>query len=360
MTGMADDAPARFPAMSDDAAGQSLRSPWRLGQLEVPNRVMLAPLAGIGNWFVRLQAKRHGAGMAISEMVSSHAVHYGNRKTCTELLRIDARERAGGPVSVQLFGEEPAIMRSAAARVVRAGADAIDINMGCPVPKVARTGAGAALLDDHERALALARAAVEGASRARDGVPVTVKLRSGLRAGERSGLELARRLVAEAGVAAIALHPRAASAHHKGSPDYELVRELVRTLPVPVIVSGGLYDAARVREVLCYTEATAAMLARGSLGNPWLFEQLLGRRSEPAAPEEALGELHWTIARAAEHLGEARAARYLRKFYPWYVPRLGLAAPAARELLEALQSSCSLTHARALLAGVERPQAAAA
>ena len=136
---------------------------WMLGLLRVPNRVMLAPLAGIGNWFVRLQAKRHGAGLAVSEMVSSHAIFHGNERTCVEMLRIDPRERTGGPVSIQLFGEDPAVMRSAAARVRDAGADAIDINMGCPVPKVCKTGAGAALLDDPERALAVASAAVEGA-----------------------------------------------------------------------------------------------------------------------------------------------------------------------------------------------------
>ena len=339
---------------------RTLRDPWMLGPLRVPNRVMLAPLAGIGNWFVRLQAKRYGAGMAVSEMVSSHAVHYGNRKTCTELLRIDEREREGGPVSIQLFGEEPEIMRSAAARVVAAGADAIDINMGCPVPKVARTGAGAALLADHERALALALAAVEGASGERAGVPVTVKLRSGLRVGEHSGFELAHRLVAEAGVAAIAFHPRAAAVHHKGSPDYELVRELARTLPAPVVLSGGLYEARHVREVLGATGATAVMLARGALGNPWLFEELLSGREQPPAPGEVIAELHWTMARAGEHLGEERAARYLRKFYPWYVPRLGLPAQAERELQQALQVSISLAQARSLLARAWRPLSAAA
>src|SRR5271169_2579969 len=146
-----------------DAMSRRLTDPWMLGPLEVPNRVLLAPLAGIGNWFVRLQAKRYGAGMAVSEMVSSHAIHYGNPKTCTEMLRIDPRERSGGPVSIQLFGEDPAMMRSAAAHVAAVGADAIDINMGCPVAKVQKTGAGAALLDDPDRAVAVARAAVDGA-----------------------------------------------------------------------------------------------------------------------------------------------------------------------------------------------------
>ncbi len=130
---------------------RSLRDSWTLGGLTIPNRVVLAPLAGIGNWFVRLQAKRYGAGLAVSEMVSSFAVHYGNPKTCTELLRIHPGEREGGPVSVQLFGHDPDVMRSAAATVARAGADIIDLNMGCPVPKVCKTGAGAALGRDRCR-----------------------------------------------------------------------------------------------------------------------------------------------------------------------------------------------------------------
>ena len=129
---------------------------------------MLAPLAGIGNWFVRLQAKRYGAGLAISEMVSSHAIHYGNRKTLDELLVVHPDERAGGPVAIQLFGQDPEIMRSAAAVAAERGADLIDLNMGCPVPKVMKTGAGAALIRDPDTAVAVARAAPRApASRSR-------------------------------------------------------------------------------------------------------------------------------------------------------------------------------------------------
>src|SRR6201992_3908021 len=168
---------------------RSLHDSWNLGGLTIPNRVVLAPLAGIGNWFVRLQAKRYGAGLAVSEMVSSHAVHYGNERTCTELLRIHPDEH---PVSVQLFGADPDVMASAAEQVAAAGADLIDINMGCPVPKVCKTGAGAALLQDPDRALALARAAARGS-----GLPVTVKLRTGTRPGDRGGIEVARRLAFE-------------------------------------------------------------------------------------------------------------------------------------------------------------------
>ncbi len=337
----------------------SLNDPWKLGALEVPNRVLLAPLAGIGNWFVRLQAKRYGAGMTVSEMVSSYAVHYGNAKTCSEMLRIDPRERAGGPVSIQLFGEDPAMMRSAAAHVARVGADAIDINMGCPVAKVAKTGAGAALLDDPDRAVVVARAAVEGAVGERGALPVTAKLRSGVRAGETSGFELAHRLVDEAGVAAIAFHPRSAAVQHRGRPDYELTARLVASLQAPVILTGGLDDAASAREAFARTGAAAVMLARGSLGNPWLFTELLEGRELAPTQAEVLGELDWTIARAAEHLGRERATRYLRKFYPWYIERLELDAAAARRLLRSLQTAETLTQVGGLLDPARWPVALA-
>jgi nifR3 family TIM-barrel protein len=345
--------------MSDPAR---LREPWTLGSLHVPNRVLLAPLAGIGNWFVRLQAKRYGAGMAFSEMVSSHAIKHGNARTCTEMLRIDPRERERerGPVSIQLFGEDPATMAEAARHVASAGADAIDLNMGCPVPKVRKTGAGAALLDDPDRAVALARAAVAGARESGRELPVTVKLRSGLRPGEDSGVALAHRLVAEAGVAAIAFHPRSAAVHHKGTPDYALAARLAESLPAPVILTGGLGDAERARRAFDQTGAAAVMLARGALGNPWLFSELLGAREDPPSRDEVVSELGWTIDCAVEHLGEARAGRYLRKFYPWYVARLELPSTHARPLQEALQRAEGLELVRALLAGVAQPAGAAA
>jgi tRNA-dihydrouridine synthase B len=330
---------------------RSLRQSWTLGPLQVPNRVMLAPLAGVGNWFVRLQAKRYGAGMAVSEMVSSHAIHYRNRKTLEEMLRIDPRERASGPVAIQLFGEDPEMMRSAATYVVAAGADAIDINMGCPVPKVAKTGAGAALLCDPERALAVALAAVEGARAAHPDspVPVTAKLRSGMRPGDERGYELAHRLVAESGIAGIAFHARPAAVQHRGKPDYELVAELAASLPAPVILTGGLDRPGQIRAAFAATGVTAVMLARGALGNPWLFSALLeGAEHEPSR-EEVLEELDWTMDQACEHLGEKRATRYLRKFYPWYLPRLGLSAPATRALQEQLQEAPTLAAARAAL-----------
>ena len=318
----------------------SLNDPWSLAGLTIANRVALAPLAGIGNWFVRLQARRHGAGLVFSEMISSHAIHYRNERTCTELLRIHPEERAGGPVAIQLFGSDPEVMRSAAATVAAAGADVIDLNMGCPVPKVCKTGAGAALLGDPDRAVAVARAAAAGS-----GLPVTVKLRSGQRPGGQEGVILARRLVDEAGVAAIAFHPRSAAVQHAGRPDYALAAELVRTLDAPVILSGGMRSAEAVRSAHEETGAAAVMLARGALGNPWLFAEALGRRTEEPTAAEVLGELDWVIDRAVEHLGEERAGRYLRKFYPWYLSRLG----AGPKTADALVRCATIGEARTLL-----------
>ena len=322
-----------------------LTSPFRIGDVEIANRVLLAPLAGIGNWFVRLQARRHGAGMAVSEMVSSFGLHYRNERTLQELLRLHPDEH---PVSLQLFGQEPEVMRSAAAIVAEAGADLIDINMGCPVRKVCKTGAGAALLSDHGLAVRLASAAREGG-----GIPVTIKLRSGLAPGGREGFDLALRLVEDAGVSAIGFHPRSAQSQHKGRPHYALARELADRLAVPMIISGGLDTAADVMHAYEQSGADAVMVARGSLGNPWIFEQLTGRRSADPDRDEVIAELLWVIDRAEEHLGPDRAARYLRKFYPWYLERLG----AGKAVAAAFQESEDLEEARRLVGELASPAA---
>jgi tRNA-dihydrouridine synthase len=185
--------------------------------------------------------------------------------------------------------------------------------------------------------VAVARAAGRGS-----GLPVTVKLRSGARPGDLSGVDTARRL-AEAGVVAgICIHPRHASQRHAGKPDYELARELAEELPVPLVISGGLRSPELAREAFERTGAAAVALARGSLGNPWLFSQLLGQRATEPTRAEILSELDWVIDRAVEHLGSERAARYLRKFYPWYVERLG----ADHALQDALQRAETIDAAR--------------
>jgi tRNA-dihydrouridine synthase B len=204
---------------------------------------------------------------------------------------------------------------------------------------------------DPELALSLARAAGEGGG----GVPVTVKLRSGIEAGDRSGFDLAVRLAEEAGVAAIAFHPRAATKGHKGAPDYALTRELVERVEVPVIVSGGLSSAVAARRAYEESGADAVMIARGSLGNPWLFEELTGQRHRPPAREEVAAELLWIMDSAEDHLGAERAERYLRKFYPWYVERL----EAPQAVIDELQRSADLGRARELIGAFAEPVAVA-
>ena len=307
---------------------RSLTDPWQLGGIDISNRVVLAPLAGIGNWFVRLQAKRHGAGLVVSEMVSSFGLKYGDERTHREFLRIHPEEH---PVAIQLFGHDPDVMREAAAIVAETGADLIDINMGCPVKKVCKTGAGASLLDEQDKAVALARGAVEGGG----GIPVTVKVRSGQRPGERTGITLARRLVDEAGVAGIGFHPRHASQQHKGTPDYPLAAELVATLGAPVILSGGMSDDDGIRDAWEQTGADAVMIARGSFGDPWRFQRLLGLRDGRPTRAEVADELRWVIDQAEDHLGVERAGRYLRKFYPWYAEALDLTKREQQPLVTA-------------------------
>jgi tRNA-dihydrouridine synthase B len=326
---------------------RSLNEPWTLGGHELPNRVVLAPLAGIGNWFVRLQAKRFGAGLVVSEMVSSFGLKYGDERTHREFLRIHPDEH---PVAIQLFGHDPEAMRVAAGMAAERGADLIDINMGCPVRKVCKTGAGASLLDEPDTAVALARAAREGS-----GLPVTVKVRSGNRPGERTGFDLAVRLVEEAGVAGIGFHPRHASQQHKGTPDYPLAAELVERLGAPVLISGGLADDERALAAFEQTGAAAVMLARGSLGNPWRFARLLGTYEGEPTPAEVADELRWVIAAAEDHLGKERAGRYLRKFYPWYAETMGLTKRAAQGLTQAPTTD----DVRTFLDGVGRVRAAA-
>jgi nifR3 family TIM-barrel protein len=283
-------------------------------------------------------------------MVSSFGLHHRNQRTLAELLRIHPAEH---PVSIQLFGHDPMVMGSAAEIAAGAGADLIDINMGCPVRKVCRTGSGAALLRSPELAVQLVEAAIDGSGR-----PVTVKLRSGFDAGDSSGLDLAVEL-AEAGAAAIALHPRSAVAHHQGKPDHRLVAQLVERLAgsdTRVIATGGLASADAARLAYAESGADAVMIARGALGNPWIFEQLTGTRSVPPTRDEVVEELLWTMERIEDHLGPERGARYARKFYPWYLERLGIRGPAA----DAFQRTDSLEQARRLLAASPAPLAVAA
>src|SRR5688572_23645157 len=222
-----------------------LREPWRIGPVEIPTRVVLAPMAGVSVQAFRRQGRRFGAGLVCSEMVSCAGIAHGNERTLG-YLRVGADEH---PLAIQIFGSEPAAMAEAARMVEAAGADLVDINFGCPVRKVTKTGAGASLLEQPELACRIV-AEVEAAV----SVPVTVKLRRGLEDGSRTCLEVGRRLV-EAGAASLTLHPRSARQMYTGEADHALTRELVTRVDVPVVASGDVTSRARAQAVLAWTGA---------------------------------------------------------------------------------------------------------
>lgn len=315
-------------------------SSFKIGALEAPNRLVQAPMAGISTRAFRLQARRHGAGLTCTEMISSYGLHHGNRRT-VEMLELTPGEM---PVSVQIFGNRPEVMAEAAAASEAAGASLVDINMGCPVRKVVKTGAGAALMEDAGRAQCVVAAAAAAVT-----IPVTVKIRSGPRGADIAG-GFAERMVA-AGAAAICIHPRLGDRGRRGSADHRVTAGLVERLDVPVIASGDIDSAASAKAVMDDTGCAAVMVGRAALGNPWLFAGIIagsgaGRRAAP----QIIAELERFYRDLEAEMGEERAVRFMRKFYSWYLApfrpdagtRLGLRTAtsfeAVRELLQSWQA----------------------
>jgi tRNA-dihydrouridine synthase B len=289
----------------------NLHDTWYIGPIEIPSRLVLAPMAGVSVQAFRRQGRRFGAGLVCSEMVSCAGLQHGNERTLG-YLRIAADER---PLAVQIFGSDPAVMAQAAAMVEEAGADIVDINFGCPVKKVTKTGAGATLLDEPERACRVVEAVASSVS-----VPVTVKLRRGLENGSRACLSLGPRLV-EAGAASLTLHPRSAKQMYTGSADHSLTAELVSLVEVPVVASGDITSRTRAESVLATTGAAAVMVGRAAQGNPWALREILeGDAAEPSR-EEVVAELILFMRETVRELGEHRATGFLRKFYGWYLGR---------------------------------------
>src|SRR5881392_2023577 len=249
-----------------------LRESWWIRDVEIPTRVVLAPMAGVSVQAFRRQGRRFGAGLVCSEMVSCAGIEHRNERTLG-YLRVASDEH---PLAIQIFGSDPAVMADAARMVEAAGADLVDINFGCPVKKVTKTGAGATLLDDPDRAARIVDA-VAGAVE----IPVSVKMRRGLENGSRTCLEVGPRLV-EAGARTLTLHPRSARQMYTGDADHSLTAELVELVDVPVIASGDVSSRARAQAVLATTGAAAVMVGRGAQGNPWVLRELVdGDDTEP-------------------------------------------------------------------------------
>jgi tRNA-dihydrouridine synthase B len=288
-----------------------LSSSWRIGPVEIPTRVVLAPMAGVSVQAFRRQGRRFGAGLVCSEMVSCAGLEHRNERTLG-YLRIATDEH---PLAVQIFGSNPVTMAEAARMVEAAGADLVDINFGCPVKKVTKTGAGATLLEDPARATAIVRAVADAVE-----VPVTVKMRRGVENGARTCLELGPRLV-EAGAASLTLHPRSARQMYTGEADHSLTAELVELVDVPVVASGDITSRARAQSVLAATGAAAVMVGRAAQGNPWAIREIAGDSDAEPSREEVAAELVLFVRETARELGEKRATSFLKKFYGWYLGR---------------------------------------
>jgi tRNA-dihydrouridine synthase B len=288
-----------------------LRQSWRIGSVEIPTRLVLAPMAGVSVQAFRRQGRRFGAGLVCSEMVSCAGLSHGNERTLG-YLRIARDEH---PLAVQVFGSEPPVMAEAARMVEAAGADIVDINFGCPVRKVTKTGAGATLLEEPARAAAIVEAVASAVS-----VPVTVKLRRGLEDGSRACLELGPRLV-EAGAASLTLHPRSAQQMYTGEAEHALTAELVSLVDVPVVASGDLTSRARAQAVLATTGCAAVMVGRAAQGNPWALREIIDGDAAAPSREDVVAELLLFMRETVRELGEPRATGFLKKFYGWYLGR---------------------------------------
>jgi tRNA-dihydrouridine synthase B len=284
-----------------------------IGALQLDRRVFMAPMAGVSGPAFRRSVRRAGAGLVFTEMISAHGIVHDNRRTLT-YLECGPDEH---PLGFQLFAADPAALARAARVCLRAGADLVDLNMACPVRKVMKTGAGAALLDAPDLAVACVTAVVEAVAGA---VPVTVKIRSGVHDGDEAGRRLAPRLVA-VGAAAVCLHPRSAAQLYRGRADHAVTLALAAELPVPVIASGDVAvvgaDDRPDRELsarLLSGGVAAVMVARAALGRPWVFAELLDGEGAPPLDERRRALARF-VDEAVADLGP-RVIGYLRRFWP--------------------------------------------
>ena len=261
-----------------------------IGNIELSAPLALAPMAGITDLPFRLICRRLGCGMTVSEMVSAKGLLYKNVKT-TEMLRIDDGER---PTAIQLFGSVPAELAEAARMVEASGADMIDFNMGCPVPKIVNNGEGSALMKNPQLAHDILAAMVKAVK-----IPVTVKFRAGWDDNNRNAVEIARAVEA-AGVSAVAVHGRTRQQFYEGKADWSIIADVKQAVKVPVFGNGDIFTVADGLRMLEQTGCDGLMIGRGADGNPWLFTALAAAlRGEPLPQPPSLKE---RLAQAAEHL----------------------------------------------------------
>ncbi|MBR2284672.1 MAG: tRNA dihydrouridine synthase DusB [Ruminococcus sp.] len=287
-----------------------------IGRTDIPRTAVLAPMAGVADRAYRLMCRRYGAAMVTSEMVSAKGIVYSDRKTA-QLCSVTPEER---PMAVQLFGSEPEFMARAVDIVLRYEPDIIDINMGCPVPKVVGTGAGSALMRDIPLAAEICRAAV----RAAGDTPVTVKIRSGWSRDSVNAPELARALE-NAGAAAIAVHGRTRDQFYSGVSDPEVIRAVKAAVSVPVIGNGDITGFDPCRRMYETTGCDLVMVGRGSYGNPFIFREiaagLAGEEYAPPGLEEKMSVMleHIRLMLSLSEKSEEMAMHEARKHAAWYM-----------------------------------------
>lgn len=285
----------------------------KIGNISLDGNIVLAPMAGVTDLPFRLLCKEQGADLICTEMVSAKGIFYNNKNT-EDLLRIDDRER---PVSLQLFGSDPDIISEMAKKIEHRNFDILDINMGCPVPKVVNNGEGSALLKN----IPLAAKIIEKTVKAID-KPVTVKFRKGFGADEVQAIEMAKAAEA-AGAAAVAVHGRTREQYYSGKADWEIIAKVKDTVSIPVIGNGDIFTPEDAKNMMEQTNCDGVMIGRGAQGNPWIFHQIKTYLETGMVPEKPpFFEVCRMILRHAkmqiEWKGEKRGMREMRSHAAWY------------------------------------------
>lgn len=289
----------------------------KIGNVTLPNRYILGPMAGVTDLPFRVLCKEQGAGLLCMEMVSAKAILYNNKNT-ESLLEIHPDEQ---PVSLQFFGSDPKIMSEMAKRVEERPFDIMDINMGCPVPKVVRNGEGSALMKNPKLVYEIVSAMVKAIDK-----PVTVKIRKGFDDSCINAVEIAK-IIEEAGAAAVAVHGRTREQYYSGQADWDIIRQVKEAVSIPVIGNGDVTSPQKAEELVKQTGCDGIMIARGAQGNPWIFSEMITYEETGTLPErpgkEEVRDMMLRHARLQlKYKGEFIGIREMRKHVAWYTKGL--------------------------------------